>query len=62
MAFPSTVCHLLFVVPLDLLTGHIDPITGKKRYAQCENVEDLVAFAKNSYLKHLCVCVCICDE
>lgn len=50
MALPTTVCHLLFVVPLDLLTGHIDPITGKKRYSQCENVEDLVAGAKNEIL------------
>lgn len=58
MALPTTVCHLLFVVPLDLLTGHIDPITGKKRYAQCENVEDLVAYAKPEIMLEFFLSMC----
>lgn len=42
MALPTSVAHLTFVVPMDLLTGHIDLVSGTKRYAECENVEDLV--------------------
>lgn len=40
---PTTVGHLMFVVPLDLLTGQVDAITGTKRYQQCQNLEDFVA-------------------
>lgn len=39
---PTTVGHLLFIVPIDLLCRTVCPITGKKRYQECENVEDLV--------------------
>jgi fatty acid desaturase len=50
LALPTSVCHLLFVVPLDLLTAYIDPVTGTRRYEQCENVDDLVAGAKKSII------------
>jgi len=43
IALPTSVAHLLFVVPMDLLTGHIDPFTKRRRYDECENIEDLVA-------------------
>jgi len=48
LALPTSVCHLLFVVPLDLLTAYVDPVTKTRRYEQCENIEDLVAGAKPS--------------
>merc|ERR1719375_1226503 len=32
MALPTSVCHLLYVVPMDLLTGYIDPVTNTRRY------------------------------
>lgn len=50
VALPTTVLHLSFVVPMDLLTGYIDPVTGTKRYEQCGNVEDLVAGARWSII------------
>lgn len=40
---PTSVGHLMFVVPSDLLSGQLDAITGKRRYDQCENLEDFVA-------------------
>merc|ERR1719162_1897225 len=46
LALPTSVCHLSFVVPLDLLTRYIDPVTKTRRYEQCENVSDLVAGVK----------------
>jgi len=46
LALPTSVCHLSFVVPLDLLTRYIDPVTKTRRYEQCENVADLVAGVK----------------
>lgn len=49
-ALPTAVAHLLLVVPLDLLTKYIDPITKTRRYQQCENVDDLVAGAHWSML------------
>lgn len=47
---PTSVCHLMFVVPLDLLTRYVDPVTHTRRYEQCENVDDLVEGAKVSML------------
>jgi hypothetical protein len=43
LVLPTAVGHLTLVVPMDLLTGQIDAITGTKRYQECENVEDFVA-------------------
>lgn len=43
LVLPTAVGHLLFVVPMDLLTGLFDPITETKRYEQAENLEDFVA-------------------
>lgn len=40
---PTSVGHLMFIVPADLLTGQTDMITGEKRYHQSENLEDFVA-------------------
>jgi len=40
---PTTVCHLMFVVPCDLLSRQVDAITGTTRYSQCQNRDDLVA-------------------
>lgn len=45
LALPTSVVHLLFVVPMDLLTGYMDPVTKTRRYEQCENVNDFVAYA-----------------
>merc|ERR1719374_159133 len=39
---PTAVAHLLFVVPLDLLAGTIDAVTGTQRYQQCQNLGDFV--------------------
>lgn len=50
IALPTSVCHLLLVVPMDLLTGYMDPVTKTRRYEQCENVDDLVAGAKTSII------------
>jgi len=43
LVIPTTAGHLFFVVPLDLLTGQLDAITGTKRYNQCQNLEDFIA-------------------
>jgi fatty acid desaturase len=43
LVLPTAAAHLLFIVPMDLLTGQLDAITGKKRYHQAENLEDFVA-------------------
>mmetsp|Transcript_89027 Transcript_89027/g.252320 ORF Transcript_89027/g.252320 Transcript_89027/m.252320 type:complete len:550 (+) Transcript_89027:73-1722(+) len=43
---PTTVGHLTFIVPIDLLSGQLDAITGNKRYSQCQNLEDLIARCK----------------
>jgi fatty acid desaturase len=43
LALPTSVAHLTFVVPLDLLTRQVDAITGTRRYEQCENLDDFVA-------------------
>jgi fatty acid desaturase len=43
LVLPTACAHLTFIVPMDLLTGQIDVITKKRRYEQCENIEDLVA-------------------
>jgi fatty acid desaturase len=56
MALPTSVVHLLFVVPLDLLTGYIDPVTQTRRYEQCDNVDDLVAGTRKSLLLEFCLC------
>jgi len=45
---PTAVGHLLFIVPVDLLSGQLDAITGTKRYSQCQNLEDLVSRTKRS--------------
>lgn len=42
LVLPTAVGHLMYVVPMDLLTGQIDAITGTKRYQQCSNLEDFV--------------------
>mmetsp|Transcript_65691 Transcript_65691/g.140485 ORF Transcript_65691/g.140485 Transcript_65691/m.140485 type:complete len:531 (-) Transcript_65691:343-1935(-) len=40
---PTTVGHLMFIVPMDLLSGGLDMITGEKRYSQCRGLEDTVS-------------------
>lgn len=42
LVIPTAVAHLLFVVPLDLLAGTIDAVTGTQRYQQCQNLGDFV--------------------
>jgi fatty acid desaturase len=46
VALPTSVCHLTLVVPMDLLTRAVDMVTMKRRYEQCENVDDFTAGAK----------------
>jgi len=45
---PTTVGHLMFVVPIDLLSGQLDAISGLKRYSHCQNLADLVARSRKS--------------
>mmetsp|Transcript_132254 Transcript_132254/g.411085 ORF Transcript_132254/g.411085 Transcript_132254/m.411085 type:complete len:544 (-) Transcript_132254:283-1914(-) len=40
---PTAVGHLLIIVPIDLLSRQLDALTGKRRYYQCQNLEDFVA-------------------
>lgn len=40
---PTSVGHLIYIVPLDLLTKQVDLMTGKRRYSECQNLEDFVA-------------------
>lgn len=48
LALPTATAHLLMVVPMDLLTGARDVVTKRKRYAECENCDDLVAGARTA--------------
>jgi len=56
---PTTVGHLTFIVPIDLLSGQLDAITGTKRYSQCQNLEDLVARYKNTIFGELMLCTAV---
>mmetsp|Transcript_6051 Transcript_6051/g.19434 ORF Transcript_6051/g.19434 Transcript_6051/m.19434 type:complete len:513 (-) Transcript_6051:527-2065(-) len=47
---PTTVGHLLIIVPMDLLSRQLDAITGKQRYHQCQNLEDFVARCRGNIL------------
>jgi fatty acid desaturase len=55
LALPTSVLHLSFVVPLDLLTRNIDAVTGTRRYEQCHNVDDLVAGCRKWLIAELTV-------
>lgn len=50
LALPTSVAHLTFVVPLDLLTRQVDAVTGTRRYEQCENLDDFVAGNRKTIL------------
>lgn len=50
LALPTSVAHLSFVVPLDLLTRQVDAITGTRRYEQCDNLDDFIAGSRKYIL------------
>mmetsp|Transcript_55863 Transcript_55863/g.120813 ORF Transcript_55863/g.120813 Transcript_55863/m.120813 type:complete len:527 (+) Transcript_55863:133-1713(+) len=42
VVLPTVVGHLLFTVPMDLLTGQLDAATGERRYSQAQGLDDFV--------------------
>jgi len=54
---PTSVAHLLYVVPMDLLSGCVDAVTGTRRYQQCENLEDLVERNQHVIWTELLLCL-----
>lgn len=54
---PTTVGHLLIIVPLDVLSKQVDMITGKRRYWQCQNLEDFVSRFSTRIFLELMYCV-----
>lgn len=54
LVLPTSVAHLTFVVPVDLMTRYVDPILHTRRYQQCENVDDLVAASFPALLLEFC--------
>lgn len=57
LVLPTTVGHLLFTVPIDLLSGQLDAITGSRRYEQCQNLDDFVARSKRWILGEMFFCL-----
>lgn len=51
----SSTGHLLFIVPMDLITGLRDAVTGKQRYEECPNHQDFVAGFKLTILAELAI-------
>mmetsp|Transcript_90924 Transcript_90924/g.211564 ORF Transcript_90924/g.211564 Transcript_90924/m.211564 type:complete len:523 (+) Transcript_90924:140-1708(+) len=54
---PTTVGHLMFTVPVDLLSGQVDLVTGTKRYSQCQNLGDFVARFRSHIVLEWVACV-----
>jgi fatty acid desaturase len=57
LVLPTAVGHLMFVVPMDLLTGQIDAMTGTQRYDQCNNLEDFVVRNRKHLIFELAICL-----
>jgi len=46
MVLPTSLGHLSVIVPIDLLTGQRDWVTGSARYEEVQNLRDFVAMSK----------------
>eukprot|EP00419_Tripos_fusus_P086187 CAMPEP_0172865036 /NCGR_PEP_ID=MMETSP1075-20121228/81173_1 /TAXON_ID=2916 /ORGANISM="Ceratium fusus, Strain PA161109" /LENGTH=551 /DNA_ID=CAMNT_0013714021 /DNA_START=35 /DNA_END=1688 /DNA_ORIENTATION=+ len=50
---PTVTGHLTMVVPVDLISGQIDLVTGERRYEQVQNLDDFVARSRLNILGEL---------
>jgi len=53
---PTSVAHLMFVVPCDLISGQVDAFLGTTRYIQCQNLKDIVAGKRGALCRELFLC------
>lgn len=53
LVLPTAAGHLLFIVPMDLLSGQIDAFSGRQRYDQSDNLEDFVVRHRKSIIFEL---------